>query len=83
MKLHMQRHRMHGDIQRDVSMITKEHEYIPEDATDDSHKAVRIGNPANRTVHFTVAILMLAERHTSLEFTRNMNKGQWVNASSS
>ena len=51
-------------------MTTKEHEYIPEDATDGSHKAERIGSPANRTVHYTVAILRLAERHTSLEFTR-------------
>ena len=55
-------------------MITKEHEYIPEDATDGSHKAERTGSPANRTVHYTVAILGLAERHTSLEFIRNRMK---------
>ena len=51
-------------------MITKEHEYIPEDAADDSHKALSIGNPANRTAHYTVAILRGPEGHTSLEFTR-------------
>ena len=67
-KLHMQSHRMHVDIPRDASVITKEHEYMPQDATDDLRKAVGIGNPTNRTVHFTVAILRLAERHTSLEF---------------
>ena len=50
-------------------MITKEHEYIPEDATDESHNAVVIGNPTNRTVHFAVAIVGSADSHTSLEFT--------------
>ena len=65
---------MHVDIQRDIFMITKEHEYIPEDATDGSHKALRIGSLANRTVHYTVAILRLTERHTSLEFIRNRIK---------
>ena len=50
-------------------MITKEHEYIPEDATDESHNAVGIGNPTNRTVHFAVAIVGSADSHTSLEFT--------------
>ena len=68
MKLHMQRHRMHVDIQRNVSMVTKEHEYIPEDATDESHNAVVIGNPTNRTVHLVVAIVRATDSHTSLEF---------------
>ena len=52
-------------------MIHKEQEYIPKDATDDSHQALRIGNPANRIVHFTIAIGRSSERHTSSEFTRS------------
>ena len=84
MKLHMQRHRMHVDIQRNVSMVTKEHEYIPEDATDESHNALGIGNLTNRTVHFSVAILGCADSHTSLEFAHvTMSQRQRANASSS
>ena len=55
-------------------MITEENEYMPQDATDDSPKAEGIGTPARRTVHYTVAILRLTERHTSLEFIRNRPK---------
>ena len=55
-------------------MITKEHEYIPEDAADDSHKALGTGNPANRTVHFTVAIPRGSEGLTSLQFARTRKK---------
>ena len=56
-------------------MIHTEHEYIPEDATDDLHKALTgIGTPGNRTVHYTVAILRSSERHTSSEFTRVLKK---------
>ena len=54
MKLHVRSHRVHVDIQRDIFMITKEHEYIPGDATDDSHKSDGTGTPLNRTVHVTV-----------------------------
>ena len=69
MKLHMQSHRVHVDIQRNVSMITKEHEYIPEGAADDSRKADEIGTLLNRTVHDTVAILRSSEPDTSSGFT--------------
>jgi len=51
-------------------MITEENEYMPQDATDDSPKAVGIATPANRTVHYTVAILGCADSQTSLPFRR-------------
>ena len=57
-------------------MIAEENEYMPQDATDDSHKAVGIGTPANRTVHCTVAILRVSGGNTSLEFSRT--RETWI-----
>ena len=51
-------------------MITKEHEYILQDATDDLRKAVGTAAPGNRAVHYTVAIHRSPDSHTSLEFIR-------------
>ncbi len=70
MKLHVQSHRVHVNNPRDVFMIAEENEYMPQDATDDSPKALGIATPANRTVHYTVAILGCADSQTSLPFRR-------------
>ena len=51
-------------------MITEENEYMPQDATDDSPKAVGIATPGNRAVHYTVAILGCADSQTNLPFLR-------------